>query len=234
MASSFPSTLVTQIATQLRANKSLIPKHTWLEACLSTQKSTTPVNALYQTASFRLLASDITTSLDQAQTGCFPTDIHNAAVKERRLPGPIVCQILDIEDMSKSRWEQIEAIEALERGEGTKGREIIRVVATEDGSDPNAGTNPGGGPHKLLLQDAKGVKAYGIELKEVEGVSLSMSVGSKMLLKNAIVARGALLLEPATTTLLGGKIEALHKDWKENRKAHLKAAIEAHSGGRPS
>ena len=234
MASSFPSTIVTQIATQLRTNKSLIPKQSWLEACLSTQKPTTPLNALCQTASFRLLASDITTSLDQTQTACFPPDIHNAVVKERRLPGLVVCQILDIEDMSKSRWEQIEAIEALERGEGTKGREIIRVVAAEDGTDANPGAIKGGGPHKLLLQDTKGVKVYGIELKEVDGVSLSMSLGTKMLLKNATVARGVVLLEPVTTTLLGGKIETLHKDWKENRKAHLKAAIEAHGGGRTS
>jgi len=234
MASSSPSTFVTQIATQLRANKSLIPKQTWLETCLSTQRPATPLNALYQTTSFRLLASDITTSLDRAQTAPFPPDIHDATVKERRLPGPIVCQILDVEDMSKSRWEQIEAIEALERGEGTKGREIIRVVATQDGTNPSASTNKSGGPHKLLLQDTKGVRAYGIELKDVEGVSLSMSIGSKMLLKNVTVARGVLLLEPATVTLLGGKIEALHKDWKENRKAHLKAAIEAQGSGRPS
>lgn len=234
MASSSPSTLVKQIATQLRAHKSLIPKQAWLEKCLSTQRATTPLNALYQTASFRLLASDITTSLDPAQTASFPPDIYNATVKERHLPGPIVCQILDIEDMSQSRWEQIEAIEALERGEGTKGREIIRVVATQDGTDPNAGTNKSGGPHKLLLQDVKGLRAYGIELKDIEGVSLGMSVGSKVLLKNLTVARGVLLLEPATVTLLGGKIEALHKDWKENRKAHLKAAIEAQDGGRPS
>lgn len=155
-------------------------------------------------------------------------------MKERRLPGPIVCQILDIEDMSRSRWEQIEAIEALERGEGTKGREIIRVVATEDGSEPNAALTRGGGPHKLLLQDTKGIRAYGIELKGMDGVSLSMSVGSKMLLKSVSLARGVLLLDPATTTLLGGKIEALHKDWKENRKAHLKAAIEAQGGVRSS
>ena len=136
-------------------------------------------------------------------------------------------QVLDIEDMSKSRWQQIEAIEALERGEGTKGREIVRVVPTEEGDDLDAGSNKSGGPHKLLLQDAKGARAYGIELRNVEGVTLSMNIGSKIALKNITIARGVILLEPATTTLLGGKIEALHKHWKENRKSDLKAAIEA-------
>ena len=128
--------------------------------------------------------------------------------------------------MSKSRWEQIEAIEALERGEGTKGREIIRVAATEEGNEIDAGATRGG-PHKLLLQDAKGITVYGIELVDIEGLSLSMSIGSKMALKNVAVARGVLLLEPTTTVLLGGKIETLHESWKANRKMSLKAAIEA-------
>lgn len=132
--------------------------------------------------------------------------------------------------MSKSRWEQIEAIEALERGEGTKGREIIRVAPAEE-NEENQGnddsSNRGGGPHKILLQDAKGAKIFGIELKSVEGVGLGMSIGAKLVLKNASVARGVVLLEPTTATMLGGKIEELHKAWKENRKNDLRAAIEA-------
>ena len=129
--------------------------------------------------------------------------------------------------MSKSRWEQIEAIEALERGEGTKGREIIRVAATDEDDIVGATVQKGGGTHKLLLQDTAGRRAYGIELKGLEGVGLGMSIGCKMVLRNALVARGVVLLEPATTTVLGGKIEELHKAWKEGRKAELKAAIEA-------
>lgn len=129
--------------------------------------------------------------------------------------------------MSKSRWEQIEAIEALERGEGTKGREIIRAVATEEDDSGAGAVQKGGGPHKLLLQDAAGRRVYGIELKALEGVGLGMSMGCKIVLKNAVVARGIVLLEPSTTTVLGGKIDALHKAWKEGRKTELKAAIEA-------
>lgn len=219
--------LATQIATQLRTNKCLNPSRPWLETCLSTQRPATPLTALYQTALFRILASDITTSLEPISSTCFPQDVHNVSLKDRRILGPIVVQVLDVEDMSKSRWEQIEAIEALERGEGTKGREIVRVVATVEGDDPNAAASKSGGPHKLLMQDAKGVRLYALELKDIGGVSLSMSLGCKIVLKNVTVARGVILLEPATTTMLGGKIEALHKNWKENRKAHLKAAIEA-------
>ena len=222
-----PTALAAQVSAQLTSTKFLSPSPTWLTSFLSTQKPTTPFSAIAQTALFRLLASDITTSLTTNAFNCLPSDVHNAEIKERHLLGPIPVQVLGIEDMSKSRWEQIEAIEALERGEGTKGREIIRVVPTENGDDSNDRTTRGGGLHKLLLQDAKGTRVYGMELKAVEGVGLGMNIGCKIVLKNVVVARGVLLLSPPTTTILGGKIEALHKAWKENRKAQLKASIES-------
>ncbi|KAL9000791.1 MAG: hypothetical protein Q9169_000545 [Polycauliona sp. 2 TL-2023] len=220
-----PSHLATQLATQLANSKNLHPTQQWLTAFMSTQKPTTPLPVLIQTALFRLLASDITTSL--TPTCVFPNDIHNVNIKERHVHGPIIVQLLGIEDMSKSRWEQIEAIEALERGEGTKGREIIRVTATDDDDDAGVTVNQGGGPHKLSLQDANGTGIYGIELKDIKNVGLGMGIGCKMVLKNVLVARGVVLMQPANTMILGGKIEALHKAWKENRKAELKAAIEA-------
>ena len=221
-----------QISTQLTASKSLTPNPTWLATFITTQRPTTPLPALTQTACFRLLASDITNSLTATSSTCFPQDVHDAKIKERRLAGSIAVQVLAVEDMSKSRWEQIESIEALERGDGTKGREIIRVAAAEDGDDDSRATVPkGGGPHKLLLQDAAGRRAYGIELKGLEGVGLGMSIGCKVALKDVLVARGIVMLEPATVTVLGGKIEELHKAWKEGRKAELKAAIEANEHG---
>ncbi|MCJ1358123.1 MAG: hypothetical protein MMC33_008121 [Icmadophila ericetorum] len=223
--------LARQVSAQLKATKSLGPTQAWLSNLIASQKPTTPVNALVQTATFRILAADLTTCLEQNPQTCLPLDAQNATIKERRLPGPIVVQVLNIEDMSKSRWQQIEAIEALERGEGTQGRQIVRVVPGEEGEDPSRGAGKSFGPHKLLLQDARGSRIFGIELKDVEGVSLSMSIGSKMVLRNVMIARGVALLEPATTILLGGKIELLHKHWRENRKVDLKAAIEAGESG---
>ena len=150
-------------------------------------------------------------------------------MQERRLAGPIAVQVLSVEDMSKSRWEQIEAIEAIERGEGTKGREIIRVTAAadEEGGGDNENIAEGGGTHKLALQDAKGTRAYGFDFKGVEGVGVGISMVCKKVGRVAVVGRGVVLLEPGTTTVLGGRIEGLHKAWKEGRKAELKAAIEA-------
>ncbi|KAL9602972.1 MAG: hypothetical protein Q9219_001497 [cf. Caloplaca sp. 3 TL-2023] len=219
--------LTADVAAQLANNRSLHPTQQWLTAFMNTQKHTTPLPALAQTAAFRLLSSDITTSLSSSASYCLPPDISSVDIKERRLQGPIVLQLLGIEDMSKSRWEQIEAIEALERGEGTKGREIIRVTNIDEDDDSGANVNKGGGPHKLSLQDARGTRVFGIELKALKGIGLGMSIGCKLALKNAVVARGVILMEPANTTVLGGKVEAWHKAWKDNRKTELKAAIEA-------
>ncbi|KAL8711084.1 MAG: hypothetical protein Q9220_004465 [cf. Caloplaca sp. 1 TL-2023] len=224
--SSSPLNLASQVATQLASTKSLHATQQWLTAFMSTQKSTTPLPALTQTALFRLLSSDITTSLTADAPNCLPLDVHDVNIKERHIQGSIVVQVLGIEDMSKSRWEQVEAIEALERGEGTKGREIIRVTATEEDDESSANTNKSGGPHKLSLQDARGTRVYGIELRDVKGIGVRMSIGCKVVLKTAMVARGVVLMEPANTTILGGKIETLHKAWKENRKVELKAATE--------
>lgn len=226
---SLQSGLASQIAHQLKSTKSIEPTATWLATFLTSQKSTTPLQALTSTALFRLLASDITQTLERTAKDCLPPDICNVNIKERRLSGPIVVQVLGVDDMSKSRWEQVEAIEALERGEGTKGREIIRLPPTEDEGSASTDVQKGGGPHKLLLQDTQGLRVYGIELKDVEGVALGMNIGCKLVLKETLVARGVLLLEPRTTSLLGGKIEHLHKAWKDNRKSDLKAAIQDNS-----
>lgn len=216
--------LVAQLAAQL-TTKGLDPTPTWLASFLANQRPTTPLPALTQTALFRLLASDITTTLTFTPNTVFPADVHCAQFKERRLIGPIIVQVLTVEDISLSRWEQIEAIEALERGEGTRGREILRAVAPEEGAEEFI--PKGGGPHKLLLQDTQGERVFGIELKNVEGVGIGMSIGCKALLRNITVARGVILLEPRSMKVLGGRINTLHQAWKDNRKAELKVAIEA-------
>lgn len=142
-------------------------------------------------------------------------------------------QVLDIEDIGSSRWSQVEAMEAEERGETTKGREIIRVVADDPGQGPTGTQAPqqapqpgrtSSGPHKLLLQDAQGTKVYGIELTSVPKVDLSMPIGAKLVLTDVLVARGVIMMEPRSADVLGGKIEELYKIWKDGRKERLKAA----------
>lgn len=141
-------------------------------------------------------------------------------------------QVLSVEDISRSRWEQIEAIEAAERGETTKGREIIRDIPQEQNEDGTPSTAvPGGartktrGMHKLMLEDLKGERVYGIEVAEVPKVDVGMMIGTKIVLKNAIVARGMVLLEPKTCTVVGGDVAELHDAWKRDRKKMLQDGI---------
>jgi len=214
------SPLAQEVSAHLQA-KSLQPNPTWLHNFLSSQKSTIPLPALKQTAFFRIINGDVTGTLQSTPSSIFPADILNANIQERRIAGPVIVQVLDIEDIGRSRWSQVEALEADERGETTKGREIIRIVPGEEGETEQQKSS---GPHKLLLQDAQGKRTYGIELSNIEGVGLSMNIGTKMALRDVIVARGVILLEPKSATVLGGKIEELHKKWKEARKAVLKAS----------
>jgi RecQ-mediated genome instability protein 1 len=216
---------VAQEVTSHLASKSLKPTGAWLNQFVSSGRPSMPLPALKQTALFRILASDIRKTLQSSSLSVFPADVLNANIKDRKLAGPIPVQILDIEDLGKSRWSQVEELEAAEKGETTKGREIIRVIPGEDGANSTAESTPkSAGPHKVVLQDAKGTTVFGFELTDIAGLDVSMNIGAKLILRDVTVARGVLFLEPRTTQLLGGKIEALHKSWKEGRKETLKTA----------
>lgn len=204
--------------------KNLPPSSAWLQSFLPTIRASTPLPAIQKTALFRLLASDITQSLERTLSSIFPADIHNAHIKERKLVGPIACQVLDVEDIGQSRWSQVEALEAAERGEGKKGREVIRVIPSDEQGE-DRGAYVSFGPHKLLVQDAQGTRVYGMELQTIGGINVNMSIGTKLVLKDVTVARGVILLEPQSVNVLGGKIEQLHKEWRETRKERLKVAV---------
>lgn len=113
-----------------------------------------------------------------------------------------------------------------------KGKEVIRVVPgeNEDGDPDNLGLTGVGGPHKLLLEDANGTRVYAFEFKPISGVGIGMNIGSKVVIRDAKVVRGVLMLQPGNTTLVGGKVEELHKNWREERKGRLQAEIEAMKG----
>jgi RecQ-mediated genome instability protein 1 len=214
--------------TQHLNGRHLYPTAVWMQSFLITTRPNTPVPAMKQTAGFRLLASDITTSLNPPANSVFPQDILKGTIPSRIVAGPLVCQVLDIEDIGNSRWSQVEAIEARERGEMTKGREIVRVVEQEN-DDPSAAVAPihSRGPFKLLLQDAKGVKVYALDFRGIDGLNTNMTIGVKLLLKNVDVRRAVIMLEPANVQILGGKLEALDKAWKEGRKERLVNATKA-------
>ncbi|KAM0717025.1 hypothetical protein Q7P37_006877 [Cladosporium fusiforme] len=218
--------VATALTTYL-ASKDLPPKQTWMQSFLPTIKPTTPLVALQKTALFRLLAADLSTAVQPSPSTTFSPSIADPAIKEQRLPGPVAVQVLDIEDIGRSRWSQVEALEAQERGETTKGREVVRVLPEEgnagaDSAQTSGGESKSAGPHKLLLQDPKGTKVYGIELRSVQGVDVGMAIGAKLVLRDVTVARGVILLEPKSVEVLGGKVDAWDRKWRAERKKVLK------------
>lgn len=209
-------------------SKGLSATQAWIDSFVSSTRQGTPIAALQKTALFRILASDLTASIKPTPTNTLPPNALNPTVKELRVPDGIPVQVLDIQDIGRSAWSQVEAIEAQERGETTKGREVIRVVPGEEADPARDGTAPiikSNGPHKLLLQDAKGTKIYAFEITDVDGVDLNLGIGAKLILKNMTIARGVVLLDPNSTQLLGGKVDVWDKAWRAARKDSLKAKV---------
>src|ERR1700761_1294513 len=113
---------------QYLTSKNVPPTQAWLRDFMPSIRLNTPNVALQKTALFRLLSTDLTTSIQPASNSIFPADVSSPEPRDRKVPGPITVQVLDIEDIGQSRWSQVESIEAFQRGEKTKGKEIIRVV----------------------------------------------------------------------------------------------------------
>lgn len=202
----------------------LPPTKDWLSTFTSSSRLNTPLPALQKSAEYRILASDITKCLDKTRVSFLRSNATDASVKEHLSTEAITFQLLDIEDIGRQRWAQIELIEQHERGETTKGREIIRHVRDSEDRGPQV-VEESRGPHKLLLQDAQGTKVYAMEMTPVPGIGLGMSIGAKMIVKKAITARGLLLLEPANVQVLGGKVVAWAEQWQKDRKQMLKSRL---------
>ncbi|KAH6686811.1 hypothetical protein F5X68DRAFT_261814 [Plectosphaerella plurivora] len=244
-----------QVRQALKSSHLPVPSSAWLTSLITARNPPPPLPSLVATAKARLLAADLTLPglLDPPQAVSFPRGITNAESVHSTLPSDIQVQVVDIENLTRSRWEQVEELEALERGEGTKGREIIRLptAAADDGGvdlgDGAATQNParaasvapGGrasGPampknatHRLVLQDCRGQNVYAVELKRIDKIGVGVTaIGEKILLKKGtIVARGTLLLEPTNCVLLGGRIEAWQRPWLEGRIKRLKESVGA-------
>ncbi|PSR79862.1 hypothetical protein BD289DRAFT_462803 [Coniella lustricola] len=238
--------VVGDIGEQLHAYSLPPPSQAWLQEFVSSRHPPPPINSLVMTAKARLLASDLTTPglLDSAKvfSQCLPEDITSVSTKEKRLDTNVHVQVIDVENMAKSRWEQVEHFEAIARGEQTRGREVIRLPTTASNEDEPDNTSAGSitatayatraqsnATHRLTLQDSRGQKVYGLELVRMPQIAIgSLNIGSKILLKRGtVVARGIVLLEPATCQILGGKIETLQKAWLASRLVYLKGAAGA-------
>jgi RecQ-mediated genome instability protein 1 len=240
--------LTTQIRQALQAQSFPIPSPSWLQSLIGARLPPPALQSLVATAKARILAADLTSPnfLDASSTASFPPDVANAEIKETKLTRDIVVQVLDVENLSRSRWEQVEDLEAIERGEQRAGRRIVRLPTAaerqeEDGDGPASTSNQGSsaaaqserpagnGTHRLLLQDCNGVRIYALELKRIPRIGVgSTQMGEKMLLRaGSVIARGMVLLEPATCSILGGKVDAWQAAWLSGRLQRLRDAVGA-------
>ncbi|RMZ84174.1 hypothetical protein DV738_g599, partial [Chaetothyriales sp. CBS 135597] len=246
--------LYTPILNALLTQHKLPVSPSWLSTFVSTtQQPAPPLVALTSTARFRILVSDIKTCLSQDEHApSLPADINNVSVKELRLSRDVVVQVLDIVDVGVSKWSQVEAMERVERGEEVRGREVIRTVANLDdggaGSDGLAAAQGPSttasataaarsvGPHKLILQDARGVNVTAFEQVALPQLFIGeggVSIGCKLLLQaGTLVRRGMVMMTPDKVVVMGGKVESWDRKWRELLKERLVKDVDKQIGNR--
>ncbi|KAL6877348.1 hypothetical protein HDV57DRAFT_144505 [Trichoderma longibrachiatum] len=228
--------LISQLRRSILALSLPAPSQTLLTTLTTSRSPPPPIQSLVATAKARLLASDLTSTslIDPSSIATFPPDIDSAGVAEAKLPQNVHVQVLDVENLSASRWEQVEELEAIERGERTRGREVIRVTAEEDddGADSSTtqgsssstragvgagvgagagagagGTSSGGANavHRLVLQDRQGKRVYAVELKRIQGIAVGKTlIGEKMMLRAGAVVARGTVLLAPETCVLLG------------------------------
>lgn len=239
-----------QIRAGLQAQGLPPPSTQWIQNVMPQRTPLPPMPALVATVKARLLAADLTNpSIFEHTVLGLPHNLSNPEVRESKLPRDVLVQVLDLDNLSKSKWEQIEELEAIARGEQTRGREVIRLPTASADDDEDLGTQsstpmptaatasrpaagatptaPKSATHRLVLQDCKGQKIHGLEHRRIERISIGiLNIGEKILLKQgSTVARGNILLEPSTCVVQGGRVEAWHKGWTEGRLARLREAV---------
>ncbi|KAG5934623.1 hypothetical protein E4U53_000648 [Claviceps sorghi] len=227
----------TSLRSQITLQNLPCPSAALLASLASTRSPPPPLPALLATAKARLLACDLTASdlIDASQLASIPPSILGA--QQGLLPRDTWVQILDVENLSSPRWERIEQLEAVARGETTRGRHVIRLTdeAQSPGGDASSATVPRperNATHRLVVQDHAGQRVYAVELKRIPELGVgTTSIGCKMVLRaGAVLARGTVLLTPETCLVLGGKIEPWHDAWAASSMARLREAVGAGAG----
>ncbi|KAJ4350755.1 hypothetical protein N0V85_009681, partial [Neurospora sp. IMI 360204] len=155
-------TLHRQLTTDSPHSNILIPSLSWLTTLIPSNTSRTPpLPSLLATARSRLLSSDLCTpgllDTNWVSSHCFPNSFTLTGQsapgpapktagyvnphKEQVLDRDVVVQVLDISNLNQSKWEVVEELESIERGEQTRGREVIRLpTAAGDASEGDDGS----------------------------------------------------------------------------------------------
>lgn len=75
--------------------------------------------------------------------------------------------------------------------------------------------------HKLILQDSRGNIFYGIEMKRLPFLSMTMPLGSKLLLENVKFQRGVALLDCSNVRFLGGHVKQMNRNSRSTLEKYV-------------
>lgn len=113
---------------------------------------------------------------------CLPAALsnqHNVSI-----PGPTLVQVIHVQDIGTSRLAQLEALEKAVLEAGPQGRRVVDLPADDNEEDTptqnDTGLSVGKSICKVLLEDGRGQRVYGMEIKSIEGIKVGMPLGCKV------------------------------------------------------
>ncbi|XP_017783114.1 PREDICTED: tudor domain-containing protein 3 [Nicrophorus vespilloides] len=96
---------------------------------------------------------------------------------------------------------------------------VVQIQKLRNVSAPKANEDSQAAPRmlKLILTDGHS-HCQAIETEQISQLSLNKTApGTKLLLKNAKISSGYILLTPQNCSVLGGRVEALYEKWEVNK-----------------
>lgn len=210
-------------------SKNIAINHAWLTALLSKLSADdvlpTTNNALEDLAVRHFLHSNIRQSVSPSPP-LLPGDTTEKTVVSR-----VLVQIVDCQEVGSSLSQQLDKLEAYEERQKPISRRLIRLPDTDDHNElddadqsnhqqTQAGREQGAASSddqrglvgkkmvKVVLEDAKGNRLFGIDQKPIDHLYFGMPLGAKLFLIDVTVVYGVLILRPTKIEWLGGTVNA--------------------------
>lgn len=164
-------------------------------------------------------------------------------VKIDSIKGPILVQLMDIVDISRSKYNQLQALEddtivpdpeeeviaTTANNNSNKSRRRIAQAAAdeeEEGGNDTTTKNPNKATYKVVFQDKNEKLIYGIEVIRNTDFSSDTPLGSKWILYDTTLRRGVLMLKKNSLEYLGGEITELNQTRKERLIQRLRNEVD--------
>lgn len=166
--------------------------------------------------------------------------------KSDKITRETLFQIVKLENISQSKMAKLDELLAADDMDAVgadrlRGRQprIIRNINVEDQANDNEPQDQlqtvsnQNNMFKLLLQDCHDNLIYGVELEKLPFLSgknyksgFPIQLGSKLLINNADIIGGVLLLKPSNVEFLSGMVQSWNIDLNKRHIADLKEGLE--------